>query len=240
MDTISSNLQGNLAAVRARIARAAEACGRDPAGIALIAVSKTFAAADIAAAHALGLDAFGENYLQEALPKMDALSGLRLEWHFIGPLQSNKTARIAERFDWVHSVDRLKTAQRLSAMRAAATLAPLNVLLQVNLEGEATKGGVAPAEAGALACAIAALPALRLRGLMAIPRPQDDAAGQRRVYAAVRALRDEIQARLSGGMVLDTLSMGMSSDLESAIAEGATMIRIGTALFGARRGAAGH
>jgi len=235
MDTISSNLQGNLAAVRARIAHAAAACGRDPGGIALIAVSKTFGAADIAAAHDLGLAAFGENYLQEALPKMDALAELRLEWHFIGPLQSNKTARVAERFDWVHSVDRLKTAQRLSAARPAAC-PPLNVLVQVNMEGEATKGGVAPSKAPPLAQAIAALPGLRLRGLMAIPQPRDDAAGQRRVYAAVRALRDDIQAGLAGGAALDTLSMGMSSDLEAAIAGGATMIRVGTALFGTRRG----
>jgi len=226
MDTIGTNLQ----AVRKRIASAAQACGRDPAGIGLVAVSKTFGADAISAARAQGQRAFGENHVQEAVAKIAALSGLDLEWHFIGPIQSNKTRLVAERFDWVHSVDRLKIAERLSAARPDR-LPPLNVCIQVNIGDEATKSGAAPGGALALARATAALPRLRLRGLMAIPPASQDYARQRRYFAQLRELKDAIMA---AGIALDTLSMGMSADLEAAIAEGATLVRVGTAIFGAR------
>jgi len=226
MDTIGANLQ----AVKSRIARAAQACGRAAADVGLVAVSKTFGAEAIAAAHAHGQRAFGENHVQEAVAKIAALGGKQIEWHFIGPIQSNKTRLIAEHFDWVHSVDRLKIAERLSAARPPA-LAPLQVCIQVNIGGEATKSGVAPAAALALARAVAALPRLRLRGLMAIPPASDDGAQQRRQFAQLRALRDKIA---TAGISLDTLSMGMSADLEAAVAEGATLVRVGTAIFGAR------
>ena len=226
MDTIGANLQ----AVKSRIGRAAQACGRAAADVGLVAVSKTFGAEAIAAAHAHGQRAFGENHVQEAVAKVAALGGKQIEWHFIGPIQSNKTRLIAEHFDWVHSVDRLKIAERLSAARPPA-LAPLQVCIQVNIGGEATKSGVAPAAALALARAVAALPRLRLRGLMAIPPASDDGAQQRRQFAQLRALRDKIA---TAGISLDTLSMGMSADLEAAVAEGATLVRVGTAIFGAR------
>lgn len=222
-----STIEEKIAKVRARIREAAQGVGRDPAGIGLLAVSKTQAAEAIRAAYACGQCDFGENYLQEALGKQQALADLPLCWHFIGPIQSNKTKAIAEHFAWVHSVDRLKIAQRLSEQRPAE-LPALNICLQVNVSGEASKSGCAPEELPALAAAVAALPHLRLRGLMAIPEPTDDPAEQRAAFARLR----ELQARLP--YELDTLSMGMSHDLESAIAEGATWVRIGTALFGAR------
>ncbi|WP_459625559.1 YggS family pyridoxal phosphate-dependent enzyme, partial [Burkholderia sp. 3C] len=183
-------------------------------------------------AHAAGQRAFGENYVQESLDKIAALAALRdtLEWHFIGPLQSNKTRPVAEQFDWVHSVDRLKIAQRLAEQRPAH-LPPLNVCVQVNVSGEASKSGVEPAEAAALARAVAALPSLRLRGLMAIPEPAGDLDTQRAPHRRLRELFDTLNA---GGLALDTLSMGMSADLEAAVLEGATLVRVGTAIFGAR------
>lgn len=228
-------------AVLARIRDAARAAGRPPGSVSLLAVAKTFGADPVLTLAGAGQRAFGESYLQEALPKMAACadrwaarasgrSEPPLEWHFIGPVQSNKTRPIAEHFDWVHSVDREKIAARLSEQRPDG-LPPLSVCLQLDVSGEATKSGCAPADAPALARAIAALPRLRLRGLMAIPAPTDDPALQRAQFSRVRAVFDEIRAR---GLPLDTLSMGMSGDLESAIAEGATLVRVGAALFGAR------
>ncbi|WP_324710714.1 YggS family pyridoxal phosphate-dependent enzyme [Pseudomonas citronellolis] len=222
-----STIAENIAKVRERIREAEQACGRPSGSVALLAVSKTKPAADIREAHAAGLDDFGENYLQEALGKQVELADLALTWHFIGPIQSNKTRPIAEHFHWVHSVDRLKVAERLSAQRPAH-LPPLNVCLQVNVSAEASKSGCAPEELPALARAVAALPNLKLRGLMAIPEPTEDVAAQRAAFARLR----ELLTALNLG--LDTLSMGMSHDLEAAIAEGATWVRIGTALFGAR------
>lgn len=226
------SISDNLQAIRRRIADAAHACGRDPADILLLAVSKTKPDADIIAAHAAGQTAFGENYVQEGCDKAQRLAeaGLALDWHFIGPLQSNKTRQVATWFDWVHSVDREKIAARLSEQRDPHR-PPLNLLIQVNVSGEATKSGVAPDEVAALADAIAVLPRIALRGLMAIPEPTDDVALQRRRFAHLRQLKDDLNAR---GHPLDTLSMGMSQDLEAAIAEGATIVRVGTALFGAR------
>lgn len=227
-----SDFAARLDSVHRRIADAARAAGRDPATVSLLAVSKTFPAGDVRTAHAAGQRAFGENYVQESIDKIDALADLRadLEWHFIGPLQSNKTRPVAERFDWVHSVDRLKIAQRLAEQRPAH-LPPLNVCVQVNISGEASKSGVAPADVAELARAIAALPALRLRGLMAIPEPAGDIDAQRVPHRALRALFDALRAE---GLALDTLSMGMSADLEAAVLEGATIVRVGTAIFGAR------
>ena len=197
----------------------------------LLAVSKTWPAASVREAAASGQRAFGENYAQEALDKAAELVGLGLEWHFIGPLQSNKTRLVAENFVWVHSVDRLKIAERLAAQRPPA-LAPLQVCIQVNVSGEASKSGCAPDQTAALAHAAAALPHLCLRGLMAIPEPSDDIGLQRSRFALLRQLRDRINAE---GLMLDTLSMGMSDDLEAAIMEGATLVRIGTAIFGERK-----
>ena len=222
-----STIEKNIAKVAARIREAAQAVDRDPATVGLLAVSKTQPAAAIREAAAGGIRDFGENYLQEALDKQAELSDLSLAWHFIGPIQSNKTKSIAERFDWVHSVDRLKIAQRLSDQRPAE-LPPLNICLQVNVSGEASKSGCEPEELLQLAQAVGAMPQLRLRGLMCIPAPSEDPAEQRAAFARLRALRDELP------LTLDTLSMGMSQDLEAAIAEGATWVRIGTALFGAR------
>ncbi|BAW26187.1 MULTISPECIES: YggS family pyridoxal phosphate-dependent enzyme [Pseudomonas] len=222
-----STLADNLSAISARIASAAQAAGRDPASVQLLAVSKTKPASAIREIHAAGVRDVGENYLQEALTKQQALSDLPLIWHFIGPIQSNKTKAIAEHFDWVHSVDRLKIAQRLSEQRPAG-LAPLNLCLQVNVSGEDSKSGCAPADLPALAQAVAGLPNLRLRGLMAIPEPTDDRAAQEAAFTRLRQLQESL------GLGLDTLSMGMSHDLEAAIAQGATWVRIGTALFGAR------
>ncbi|WP_454711286.1 YggS family pyridoxal phosphate-dependent enzyme [Cupriavidus nantongensis] len=228
MSVIAANLQ----AVRQGIAAAAQQAGRQPADIALLAVSKTVSPDRIRAAYAAGQLAFGENYVQEGIDKIAALADLRgrLQWHFIGPLQSNKTRPVAEHFDWVHTIDRLRIAERLSAQRPAG-MAALQVCIQVNISGEASKSGVAPAEVPALAHAVAALPRLQLRGLMAIPEPEQDPAAQRRPFAALRAM---LQALRADGLALDTLSMGMSGDMEAAIAEGATMVRIGTAIFGAR------
>jgi len=222
-----STIADNLSTLATRIHDAAKASGRDPAGVHLLAVSKTKPAAAVREAFAAGVRDVGENYLQEALSKQAELTDLPLTWHFIGPIQSNKTRAIAEHFDWVHSVDRLKIAQRLSEQRPEH-LPPLNLCLQVNVSGEDSKSGCTPEELPALAQAIAALPRLRLRGLMAIPEPTDDRAAQDAAFARVRELQDSL------GLGLDTLSMGMSHDLESAIAQGATWVRIGTALFGAR------
>lgn len=227
-----SDIAIHLDAVRQRIAQAAAAASRDPASIKLLAVSKTFPASDVRAAFDAGQRAFGENYVQEAVAKITELGALRgeMEWHFIGPLQSNKTKVVAEHFDWVHSVDRLKIAERLSDQRPEGAAA-LNVCLQVNVSGEASKSGVEPDEAAALAHKIAALPGLRLRGLMAIPEPAATQDEQRVPHARLRALLDTLRA---DGLDLDTLSIGMSADLEAAVLEGATMVRIGTAIFGAR------
>jgi pyridoxal phosphate enzyme (YggS family) len=216
--------------VRSRISQAAKAAGRDPAEITLIAVSKTQTAESIRVAATAGVTDFGENYLQEACPKMDRLADLDLRWHFIGGIQSNKTRVIAERFDWVHSVDRLNVARRLSEQRPFHA-PPLNLCIQVELVPEPNKGGIPPEQAGPLAAAISQLPRVRLRGLMCVPPPQANPAAERAVFARLRALRDELNA---DDRELDTLSMGMSGDFESAIAEGATLVRIGTALFGER------
>jgi len=226
MATIAVNLQ----AVRARIRRAAQAVGRKPGDIALVAVSKTFPAEYIAQAQAAGQLAFGENYAREAVEKITKLTQLPLEWHFIGPVQSNKTNNIAPRFQWVHSVEREKIALRLDAARPDG-LPPLNVCIQINVSGETAKSGVEPGEELKLAEAIARLPRLKLRGLMAIPEPTPDPALRQRRFALLRELKERLVAR---GHVLDTLSMGMSDDLEVAIAEGATMVRVGTAIFGQR------
>ncbi|CAN7189350.1 MULTISPECIES: YggS family pyridoxal phosphate-dependent enzyme [Pseudomonas] len=222
-----STIAENIAKVRARIREAAQASERDFSAIGLLAVSKTKPAAAIREAHACGVVDFGENYLQEALAKQQELADLPLTWHFIGPIQSNKTKPIAEHFHWVHSVDRLKIAERLSAQRPTH-LPPLNICLQVNVSGEASKSGCAPEELPALAAAVAALPNLHLRGLMAIPEPTEDRAEQHAAFARLQQLSHSLN------LPLDTLSMGMSHDLEAAIAEGATWVRIGTALFGAR------
>lgn len=217
--------------VRARIAAAARAAGRDPGSVRLLAVCKTFPPGAIRAVHALGQRAFGENYVQEAAAKMDALADLSdVEWHLIGPLQSNKAKTAAERFAWVHTVDRQTIATRLAVARPA-TLLPLNVCVQVNASGEASKSGVAPGEAVALAKKVATLPRLRLRGIMGIPEPTEDAARQRAQFRVLRACFDACRA---AGLPVDTLSMGMSADLEAAIAEGATLVRVGSAIFGAR------
>ncbi|MBX3675809.1 MAG: YggS family pyridoxal phosphate-dependent enzyme [Rhodocyclaceae bacterium] len=226
MTTISTNLQ----AVRARIAAAAEMAGRPPESIGLLAVSKTFPAEQVREAAGAGQLAFGENYVQEGLVKIAALEGLGLEWHFIGPLQSNKTRLVAEHFTWVHGVERLKIAERLSEARGAGR-PPLQVCVQVNVSGEASKSGVSPGDTAALAQAVATLPNLRLRGLMAIPEPTDDMALARRRFSTLRQLRDTLN---EAGLALDTLSMGMSHDLEAAILEGATLVRVGTAIFGER------
>ena len=226
MTPISANLQ----AVHARIAAAARAAGRDEKDISLLAVSKTWPAGHVREAAAAGQRAFGENYVQEGVAKVAELAPLGLEWHFIGPLQSNKTRPVAEHFDWVHSIERMKIAERLAEQRPAG-LAPLNVCLQVNVSGEASKSGCAPAEAIALAKAIAALPNLRLRGLMCIPEPVEDVEAQRQPFRQLRELYEQLRG---DGLPLDTLSMGMSHDIEAAIAEGATMVRVGTAIFGER------
>ncbi|WP_068808821.1 YggS family pyridoxal phosphate-dependent enzyme [Thauera phenolivorans] len=225
-----TSISARLEAVRARIDAAASAAGRDPGTVDLLAVSKTWPAEAVREAAAAGQRAFGENYVQEGVAKTEALAGLGLEWHFIGPLQSNKTRAVANAFDWVHSIDRLRIAERLSAQRDAH-LRPLDVCIQVNVSGEHSKSGVAPEAVAGLARAVAALPRLRLRGLMCIPEATEDVALQRARFAALRALKD---ALVAGGLGLDTLSMGMSHDLEAAIAEGATIVRVGTAVFGAR------
>lgn len=230
MTPISANLQ----AVQTRIASAARAAGRPPQSIALLAVSKTFGAAQVRECHAAGQRAFGENYVQEALDKIaalaDSLAKDDIEWHMIGPIQSNKTGAIAEHFQWVHSVERDKIARRLNDSRPAH-MPLLNVCIQVNVSGEASKSGIAPGAEIALAETIASLPHLKLRGLMAIPEPTPDTALRRQRFARLRDLQDSLNSR---GHALDTLSMGMSDDLEDAIAEGSTLVRVGTAIFGRR------
>jgi pyridoxal phosphate enzyme (YggS family) len=233
MTTIASRLHS----VQARMTAACQAAGRDPAQVKLLAVSKTFGPEAVREAWSAGQTAFGENYIQEGVEKIQALRGMPppatagpLAWHCIGPIQSNKTRLVAEHFDWVQSIDRLKIAQRLSEQRPSS-LAPLQVCIQVNVDGGPTKSGVSPEDAPTLAAQVAALPGLRLRGLMAIPRPQADPDAQRAQFAQVRLLQERLQAQ---GLALDTLSMGMSDDLEAAIAEGATLVRVGSALFGPR------
>ncbi len=226
MTAIVSNLQ----AVRHAIMQAAQAAKREAAGIKLLAVSKTFPASAVREAYAAGQREFGENYVQEALDKMAALRDLQIVWHFIGPIQSNKTRPIAENFAWVHGVDRLKIAQRLSGQRPP-DLPPLNICLQVNVSGEESKSGVTPQDVGGLALELANLPRIKLRGLMAIPAAADDKSEQRKPFAQLRELAQKITAQ---GIALDTLSMGMSHDFAAAIQEGATIIRVGTAIFGKR------
>ena len=223
MTSIAANLQ----AVRARIAAACLAAGRSADSVRLLAVSKTWPAASVREAVACGQHALGESYVQEAVDKVIELAGLGIEWHFIGPLQSNKTRLVAENFAWVHSVDRLKIAERLAAQRPVAS-PPLQICIQVNVSGEDSKSGCAPDQVVTLAQAVADLPRLCLRGLMAIPEPTDDPVRQREQFAVLRRLRDSLD------MKLDTLSMGMSHDLEAAIMEGATVVRVGTAIFGER------
>jgi pyridoxal phosphate enzyme (YggS family) len=225
-----ASIAANLQAVHSRIERAAKAAQRQPGDIMLLAVSKTFPAGHIAEAFAAGQKAFGENHVQEAVEKITFLAALPLEWHFIGPIQSNKTRLIAQHFAWVHGVERAKIAERLNAARPDS-MPPLNVCIQLNVSGEATKSGAAPGEEAGLADAIARLPRLRLRGLMAIPEPTADITLQRRRFALLRDLKDGLVAR---GHPLDTLSMGMTDDFEAAILEGATIVRIGTAIFGPR------
>jgi PLP dependent protein len=220
----------NLHQVRARIAQACLRVGRDQNDVTLLAVSKTFGPDAVRAAHAAGQTAFGENYIQEAVEKIALLADLPLEWHCIGPMQSNKTRLVATHFDWAHTVDRLKIAQRLSEQRPADK-PPLNVCIQVNVDGGPTKAGVPPHEALALAQAVAALPHLRLRGLMTIPEPAPDFVAACAVHMRAKALFDTLNA---AGLGLDTLSMGMSSDLDAAVASGSTMVRVGTAIFGGR------
>ena len=229
-----SSIDIKLQEVKARLVTACITAGRSAEEVTLLAVSKLQGADAVRAAHAAGQRAFGENYVQEGLEKISALADLRgeLEWHLIGPLQSNKTRAVAEAFDWVHSVDRLRIAQRLAEQRPAH-LPPLQLCLQVNISGEASKSGVLPAELPALARAVADLPAarVRLRGLMAIPAPATGLAAQREPHRRLRLLAEALRAE---GLALDTLSMGMSDDLEAAVAEGATLVRVGTAIFGAR------
>lgn len=231
MATIGNKLQQ----VLTRIEKACTACGRDAASVRLLAVSKTFPEAALREAHAAGQRAYGENYVQEAVAKIRALADLRgsIEWHCIGPIQSNKTRVVAEHFDWVHSIDRLKTAQRLSEQRPAG-LAPLQLCLQVNVDGGANKSGVPPGEALALAREVTRLPRVQLRGLMAIPEPAEDFEVQRELFLRASALFEELKA---AGLPLDVLSLGMSADLEAAIAAGSTMVRVGTAIFGGRHDA---
>jgi PLP dependent protein len=228
MATIAANIQQ----VRARIAAACAAAQRPVQSVTLLVVGKTFPADALREAFDSGERCFGENYVQEAIDKMDALADIRAasEWHLIGPLQSNKTRIVAERFDWVHSVDRLKIAQRLSEQRPAF-LPPLQVCLQVNVSGEQSKSGLAPSQLSEVAHAVATLPQLRLRGLMAIPEPAADVEAQRRPHAALRQMLESLQR---DGLAMDTLSMGMTADLEAAIREGATLVRVGTAIFGSR------
>jgi PLP dependent protein len=239
MASLDITTQARLHQVHDRIERAARAAGRDPQAIGLIAVSKTFGTERIREALAAGQRRFGENYLQEAVAKIDEIAGTeagrQVEWHFIGPIQSNKTRELAERFDWVQSVDRLKIAERLSQQRPADRPA-LNVLLQVNVSGESTKHGVAPGEVADLGHRVGRLPRLRLRGLMTIPEATADPFRQRAAFARLRELLERLRRELPAVTAdLDTLSMGMSDDLEAAVAEGSTMVRIGTAIFGARK-----
>jgi pyridoxal phosphate enzyme (YggS family) len=227
---MNPSIADNIARVQAQIRTACQAAGRAADSVQLLAVSKTWGPDAVRQAHAAGLTAFGENYIQEAVDKITALRGLPLQWHCIGPIQSNKTRLVAEHFDWVHSVDRLKIAQRLSEQRPA-DLPPLQVCIQVNVDGGENKSGVSPQELPALAQAVAALPRLQLRGLMTLPEPAETPAQMRVVHAQAQALMDGLRQQ---GLPLDTLSMGMSADMTEAIAEGSTMVRVGTAIFGRR------
>ena len=227
-----TTIEQNLHSVHARITAACQACARPADSVTLLAVSKTHPASALRQAWGAGQQVFGENYVQEAVEKMAELHDLPLQWHCIGPLQSNKTRVVAEHFDWVHSVDRLKIAQRLSEQRPM-TMAPLQLCLQVNIDGGANKSGVAPDEALALARAVNELPGVCLRGLMSIPEPAEGFAAQLAVHQRARALFEELRAAL-GGTDFDTLSMGMTDDLEAAIHAGSTLVRIGTAIFGRR------
>ena len=227
---MNSSIAQNLAQVHAQIQAACQLAGRPEGGVHLLAVSKTWGPEAVRAAHAAGQTAFGENYIQEAVDKIGALQDLPLKWHCIGPIQSNKTRLVAEHFDWVHSIDRLKIAQRLSEQRPAH-LAPLQVCIQVNVDGSETKSGVNPQELLGLAQAVAALPGLQLRGLMTIPELTETEASMRAVHRQAKELFEHLRAQ---GLPLDTLSMGMSADLGAAIAEGSTMVRVGTAIFGKR------
>jgi pyridoxal phosphate enzyme (YggS family) len=228
----TANLSDNIAKLSERVRLAAQKSQRDASDILLLAVSKKRAADDIREAHKQGLEHFGENYLQEALPKIEQLSDLGLTWHFIGPIQSNKTRQIASHFDWVHSVEREKIARRLSEQRPQE-MSPLQLCLQVNISGEDSKSGVSPAKLPELAREVAELPGLQLRGLMAIPEATDDTEVQHQAFATLKSLLEQLRCEHPS---LDTLSMGMSADLEAAIAEGATLIRVGTAIFGPRDG----
>ena len=225
-----TTIENNLRAVHERMALACRAAGRDVSAVTLLAVSKTFGVDAVLNAYAAGQTAFGENYIQEAVQKITALRHLPLQWHCIGPIQSNKTRLVAEHFDWVHTVDRLKVAQRLSEQRPA-TLAPLQVCIQVNVDGGASKSGVPPVEALALAQQVAVLPGLRLRGVMSIPESAPDFIAACALFNSVRAVFDALNAQ---GLALDTLSMGMSADMEAAIESGSTLVRVGSAIFGAR------
>ena len=227
---MNSSIADNITRIRVQIQAACQAAGRAPDSVQLLAVSKTWGTDAVRQAYAAGQTAFGENYIQEAVDKITALRDLPLVWHCIGPIQSNKTRLVAEHFDWVHSVDRLKIAQRLSAQRPAE-LPPLQVCIQVNVDGGDNKSGVSPQELPALAQAVAALPRLQLRGLMTIPEPAETDAQMRAVHRQAKDLFEQMRAQ---GLPLDTLSMGMSADMAAAIAEGSTMVRVGTAIFGQR------
>jgi pyridoxal phosphate enzyme (YggS family) len=228
---MSTSVSANLAQVRKRIELACQAVGRASDTVKLLAVSKTMPAQAVREAHAAGQLAFGENYIQEGVDKIAALADLPLEWHCIGPIQSNKTKLVAENFAWVHSIDRLKIAERLSAQRPVH-LPPLQVCLQVNVDGGSNKSGVAPEDLLALAQAVAKLPHLQLRGIMTIPEPAETEAEARAVHQQAKRLFDHLK---TAGLTLDTLSMGMTADLEAAVAEGSTCVRVGTAIFGARQ-----
>ena len=226
-------IKKNIAAVQARIETSMADAGRNQQSLQLLAVSKTRDEKNIKSAFSMGLNAFGENYLQEAVNKIQALESLGAEWHFIGPLQSNKTKPVAENFSWVHTVDRLKIAKRLNDQRPES-LEPLNICLQINIDNEPSKSGVTPGEAIDLALAVSKLPRLCLRGLMAIPMARHDIDSQRQPFRALRLLKEEINQQLDNSQKLDTLSMGMSGDIEAAILEGATILRVGTDIFGPR------
>ena len=230
LDAMNTLIADNIARVRAQMAAACHSAGRAPGSVQLLAVSKTWSADAVRTAHAAGQTDFGENYIQEAVDKITALRDLPLVWHCIGPIQSNKTRLVAEHFDWVHSIDRLKIAQRLSEQRPEH-LPPLQVCIQVNVDGGETKSGVSPTDLPDLAQAVAALPRLQLRGLMTIPEPAESEAQMRAVHRQAKDLFEQLRAQ---GLPLDTLSMGMSADMAPAIAEGSTMVRVGTAIFGKR------
>ena len=227
---MNSSIADNITRIRVQIQVACQAAGRAPDSVQLLAVSKTWGTDAVRQAHTAGQTAFGENYIQEAVDKITALRDLPLQWHCIGPIQSNKTRLVAEHFDWVHSVDRLKIAQRLSEQRPPE-LPPLQVCIQVNVDGGETKSGVSPTDLPELALAVAALPRLQLRGLMTIPEPAETDAQMRAVHRQAKDLFEQLRAQ---GLSLDTLSMGMSADMAAAIAEGSTMVRVGTAIFGQR------